>query len=364
MFKQGARRVSDPAAAPSWASSEATDDDANPFATDGVAPGTASVWGSVYNFMRGKGYQCMDEKVGVSRAAVQAAAAVLLDGGRAETVRMGSAYLLGNAVRHAPMRDLALEALGAALSHPTHECSRRAATYGLSVAGAGAIPLLLDALGQEPHVAVTAAHALGNCAEHLNLLKVLQLSNCIDPLASACEKAVAEIEEYEASKSAEEIKAAAAAAPRGEVYSAEAAVDFFVTDRRRVAAACCKAIGLIGARAVRAGDLDATLAAAEALLPMALLVVDPGGGFPSYMGAGTVTQNALDAILRLCSDAELSRPSFRPSERSGDSALGSALERVEALLEQEDVQSKEQVACRRALQSVLMKAEERARASV
>jgi hypothetical protein len=68
--------------------------------------------------------------------------------------------------------------------------------------------------------------------------------------------------------------------------------------------------------------------------------------------------------LRLCSDAELSRPSFRPSERSGDSALGSALERLEALLEQEDVQSKEQVACRRALQSVLMKAEERARASV
>jgi hypothetical protein len=91
-------------------------------------------------------------------------------------------------------------------------------------------------------------------------------------------------------------------------------------------------------------------------------VVDPGGGFPSYMGAGTVTQNALDAVLRLCSDAELSRPSFRP--RSGDGALGSALERLEALLEQEDVQSKEQVACRRALQSVLMKAEERARASV
>lgn len=363
MFKQSARRVSDPAA-PSWASSEPTDDNKNPFVTDGVAPGTASVWGSVYNYMRAKGYQCMDEQVGVSRATLQAAAAVLLDGGRAEIVRMGSAYLLGNAVRQPPMRDLALEALGSALLHPTHECSRRAATYGLSVAGAGAIPLLLEALGREPHVAVTAAHALGNCAEDLNLLKALHLSNCIDPLATACENAVAEIEAYAASKSAEEIKAAAAAAPRREVYRAEVAVDFFVTDRRRVAAACCKAIGLIGARAVRLGDLDATLAAAEALLPMALLVVDPGGGFPSYMGSGTVTQNALDAVLRLCSDPKLSKPSFRPSKRSGLSALGSALDRVEALLEQQDVQSKEQVACRRALQRVLMQAEERASASL
>jgi hypothetical protein len=195
------------------------------------------------------------------------------------------------------------------------------------------------------------------------LLKALQLSNCIEPLATACEKVVAEIEEYEAGKSAAEIQAAKAAAPRGEVYRAEVAVDFFVTERRRVAAACCKAIGLIGARAVRAGDLDATLAAAAALLPMALRDGDPGGIFPSYMGPGTVTQNALDAVLRLCSDAVLSKPSFGPS-KSGGGVLGSALERLDALLEQEDSQSKEQVACRRALRGLLEEAEERASAIV
>lgn len=362
MFKQGARRVSDPVA-PSWASSESAEEDTtNPFATGSASLATASVWGSVYNYMRGKGYQCADEG-GVSRATVQAAAAALLDGGRAETVRMGSAYLLGNAVRCADLRDLALGTLGAALTHSTQECSRRAATYGLSVAGAGAIPLLLEVLGQEPHFAVTAAHALGNCVEHLNLLKALQLSNCIEPLATACEKVVAEIEEYEAGKSAAEIQAAKAAAPRGEVYRAEVAVDFFVTERRRVAAACCKAIGLIGARAVRAGDLDATLAAAAALLPMALRDGDPGGIFPSYMGPGTVTQNALDAVLRLCSDAVLSKPSFGPSKSVGG-VLGSALERLDALLEQEDSQSKKQVACRRALRGLLEEAEERASAIV
>ena len=61
--------------------------------------------------------------------------------------------------------------------------------------------------------------------------------------------------------------------------------------------------------------------------------------------------------------AQTQLPAGFAPEREG-SALGSALERVEALLEQEDMQSKEQVACRRALQRVLMQAEEQAGATV
>ena len=46
VFKQGARRVSDPVA-PSWASAALAGDTSNPLATEGVSAGTASVWGSV-----------------------------------------------------------------------------------------------------------------------------------------------------------------------------------------------------------------------------------------------------------------------------------------------------------------------------
>ena len=46
VFKQGARRVSDPVA-PSWASDALAGDTSNPLATEGVSAGTASVWGSV-----------------------------------------------------------------------------------------------------------------------------------------------------------------------------------------------------------------------------------------------------------------------------------------------------------------------------
>ena len=53
-----------------------------------------------------------------------------------------------------------------------------------------------------------------------------------------------------------------------------------------------------------------TLAAASALLPMALSGGEAGAVFPSYMGAGTVTSNAQDAVMRLCSDPQLSGPSF------------------------------------------------------
>ena len=312
VFKQGARRVSDPVA-PSWASAALAGDTSNPLATEGVSAGTASVWGSVCtrrgtfsvacafcrpslttkvsrqpdNFMRGDGYQCAGS---VTQADVHEAANALLDGGRAETVRMGAAYQLGNACRHAEVCATALEALSAALAHPTQECTRRAATYGMSVAGAAAIPLLVEVLAgasTDPDRAVTAAHALGSCVEAAEAQPV------VEQLASVCTQAVAEIEAYEAGKTAEELAQAQKAAPRGEVYRAEIAVDFFVTDRRRVAAACLKSLGLIGAKALRAADAETALAAVDAIMPMACHADEVGGVFPTYT-ANLIVTNAQD----------------------------------------------------------------------
>ena len=98
MFKQGGRRVSHPIA-PTWATEDGSA--ANPF--DGqpdIAAGTASVWGSVYSFLRGSGYHTPPPSgPPASAEQVQEAAASLLEGHRAEIVRMGAAYLLGNAAR-------------------------------------------------------------------------------------------------------------------------------------------------------------------------------------------------------------------------------------------------------------------------
>ena len=60
----------------------------------------------------------------------------------------------------------------------------------------------------------------------------------IKALQLACANAVQQIEEYESTRTKAELAVAAKASPRGEVYRAEVAVDFYVTDRRRVAAAC------------------------------------------------------------------------------------------------------------------------------
>ena len=160
----------------------------------------------------------------------------------------------------------------------------------MSVAGAAAVPLLVEVLAgasTDPDRAVTAAHALGSCVEAAEAQPV------VEQLASVCTQAVAEIEAYEAGKTAEELAQAQKAAPRGEVYRAEIAVDFFVTDRRRVAAACLKSLGLIGAKALRAADAETALAAVDAIMPMACHADEVGGVFPTYT-ANLIVTNAQD----------------------------------------------------------------------
>ena len=81
MFKQGARRVSDPGR-PSW---DAAKPHAvrNPFAeAAGISPGTAAVWGSVHSYMQGTGYHSA-ETTSSTPADVKAAAEALLEGHRA-----------------------------------------------------------------------------------------------------------------------------------------------------------------------------------------------------------------------------------------------------------------------------------------
>ena len=250
--------------------------------------------------------------------------------------------------------EIVSSALSTALIHPTRECSRRAATYGLSVAGPAGLSALLVALGDAPDVAVTAAHALGNCVDDAVITSTsADINAVIKALQLACANAVQQIEEYESTRTKAELAVAAKASPRGEVYRAEVAVDFYVTDRRRVAAACLKSLGLIGARAVRLGDEAASVSAATAILPMAMRGGEAGGVFPSHMNAATVTQNAEDAVLRMCSDSQLTAPTFGGGEGG---TLGEAQRRWQALVERGERQGGRVAACRRAVGAVLERA--------
>ena len=82
-----------------------------------------------------------------------------------------------------------------------------------------------------------------------------------------------------------------------------------------------------------AGEAAPALAAAEALLPVAVLGDDePGGEFPTHAGygpPGMVVTNAQEAILKLCSHPTLTAPSF-----GGLGMLEEAERRLAALCQQ------------------------------
>ena len=262
-----------------------------------------------------------------------------------------AADVLGNAV--AAGGDDSARALRALVDAfgSDRERTRRAATYGLAISGARAVPDLACAV-QAPLSIINdfraggvggpagAAYALGGCVAGA---EIDDIEKAATALMQAIDGALATLSLYEESRISDEAEraalekhqqavqqeAAAKRAAKGRVGSAEVAVDAVATEHRRLLASASRSLSILcnGALAVhtaepvrqpprclvrlmlaieltRVGCAQATAAiVGRAVRTLAALVVgeEPGVEQPSYLGPAAVKINATAALLRICS---------------------------------------------------------------
>eukprot|EP01050_Picozoa_sp_SAG11_P010710 SAG11_NODE_1089_length_5920_cov_12.988146_2_plen_659_part_00 len=303
-------RVSDPAGptARLWQSPVAGHD-ANAFAHVDAPAEHKAVWQEQYDYMCGRTGSAQGGGLEPMQLERQ-----LVEHGE-EMTRIGSGYELGMLARAAPGSASGAEALRAlqrCLLDP-EEATRRAAAYGLTVAGTAALPWLLRLLASpaalealpsseqrnvdvKQGVLVQVVHAVAHCAKDCSADLAAQ---AVGALCAAMRRAAEEIEAATVGAQPEELDAQRPWLH--DMYQAEVPLNFRVVERRRTVAEGCVALGLIGSAAVRDGREGTASRACAALVAVASSP-EPGLGWAAFMTRQSVIHNAALGLVRLTSD--------------------------------------------------------------
>lgn len=186
----------------------------------------------------------------------------------------------------------------------SEERMQRAAFYGLTVAGPAAVGAMTGWVASVPaHLGMTLAHSLGQAA--------VPLVTSVDAEAAtrACEALMELVQ-----RTSKDLVSYSG----DDEENASDEVDFFATDRRRVLSECCCSLGLMMQHLLRleaaatvlsssspSSSAVATLACQVlevALLPL-MLHGEIGVAFPSFLMESSVSWNAANALLHMCSAA-------------------------------------------------------------
>ena len=267
--------------------------------------------------------------------------AAVLSEHESEVARVEAAHALAAAVIAGSE-----SALGALLRafRSSREAVARAAMSGLTCCQTAAvepmIALLREWLDQRRwDRAEEAVHILGQCADGAS-------EDAVAVLGAALGAALADLEAHDSEQRSD---AQPMQVRRGVPFPIEAdgndpratqegPVDLYALPRRRTAAECCCALGLVGHRAQRRGAAAVALAALELLIPRAV-EGEPGARHISTMWPAMVRTTAAAAILRISSDPSVGSAAVMPllgrAEQVGPHTsvaglIGEAVRRAEA----------------------------------
>lgn len=344
MFGLGFTRVAEPAPGSLLAVDDEAETGADGFALtaeEAACPEAAAkraVWESVYSWMRGEGPAPAAAAVTPEEEVGRLAG--LVEHSESETQRVGSAYTLGAVSKHQRgdgAGAVALATLVQCMVSPL-ERVRRAATWGIGLAGDSAVPPLLGLLAA-PHklepspqlspltqqeVRTNAAHALGEAAETAT-------AAVAEALAAAVTRSAALLQgRLDALPTAErqhltDSHARGARGWDGDMYSVQLEVESDTHELRKTMAAAALAAGLVGCKAMRGQPPADVAVRLVSLLQRLQEYPDPAAIFPTHLPAGVVRSHAERGLCAMLAPPEAGGAAAVPAERETGGGQGLAV---------------------------------------